>query len=1369
MNDGPAANGAEQDEQAALSNARPVGSVADGAAEARMHAALQQMSIGVSAAEISTGAFVFLNDTGAQILGSNHAPTDLAAYTGFGAQHADGTPYAAHEYPLARAAIDGEVVTREPMIYRRPDGRIVRLEVSAGRVHDESGAPLLAICSFEDVTERERVMNLLETFTQAVPGVVYAKDRQGRMLIANRGVAELVGKPLPEILGRTDIEFLDDQEQGAAVMETDERVMRSGETEQIEEDVSFPDGRRAIWLSTKAPLRDDDGAVVGLIGASIDITARKEAEAALAESEERFRFALEAAGGIGTWDWDIASDTIRTSAQFARMYGVDPERALGGLPLNEYVEGIHSDDRARVSALIEEAIAGADDLHAEYRILTVDGTVHWVVARGRCFRNEAGEPTRFPGVTFDITERRRAEDELRETEERYRLAALATNDAVWDWHFDTNHVLWNDALQERYGHDPAVIEPSGDWWIAQIHPEDRERIDHGIHVAIDGEADSWTDEYRFACANGDYAYVQDRGHIIRDKDGRAIRMIGAMLDLTEQRRSERALREATSRLEAILANTRMAVFLMDDRQHCVFANAAAEQLTGFSFAQMQGRPLHDVIHHKKPDGSYYPLEECPIDRAFPERAQMDGEELFVSPGGTLYPVAFTASPLLDDGGQPFGTVIEARPIAEERAEARRQAFRLELVDALRNADEPREIMQAAVDKLGRFLNVTRVGYGLVREDGETVDLETEYLDGARPLAGSYPLQDFGAANIANLRSGRTSVFADVEADEGTAGSALGQLDIVSLVSVPLLGNGQLRAAIYVNHDRPREWHPADVALIEEVASRVWDAVERARATDQLRALNADLEQRIAAALAQRDKAEEELRQSQKMEAVGQLTGGIAHDFNNLLTVVTGNIEMATRALNAAGIAEPRAQRTLGNAMKGAERAAALTQRLLAFSRRQPLAPKLIDADRLVAGMSDMLNRALGETVQLEIVTSPGLWRTEADPNQLESAILNLAVNARDAMPSGGTLTIETANARLDDEYAAQHAEVAPGQYVVIAVTDTGDGMSRDTLSRVFEPFFTTKEVGRGTGLGLSQVYGFTKQSGGHVKVYSEEGQGTTVKIYLPRVISEDEAEPDAPEGALEVSRAKETILAVEDDDDVRSYTVECLRELGYRVLEAHDGPSALRLVERSEETIDLLFTDVVMPGMSGRELADELRRKQPDLRVLYTSGYTRNAIVHGGRLDEGVEMIPKPFTYQALGEKLRDVLEAGRTKRVLVVEDEPTLRAFVVEALAGCGYAADEAATAAEALMTLRAAQGRYDAVVLDTGLPDKHGEALAGELRALYADLPILLASDVPEKSMKDRLAHDRCIAVLQKPYSGSQLVDALRTLGMRCGSGDH
>jgi PAS domain S-box-containing protein len=384
--------------------------------------------------------------------------------------------------------------------------------------------------------------------------------------------------------------------------------------------------------------------------------------------------------------------------------------------------------------------------------------------------------------------------------------------------------------------------------------------------------------------------------------------------------------------------------------------------------------------------------------------------------------------------------------------------------------------------------------------------------------------------------------------------------------------------------------------------------------------------------------QEQLHQSQKMEAIGQLTGGVAHDFNNLLTVILGNLETLGRHLPAD---DGRLRRAADRATLGAQRAAALTQQLLAFARRQPLNPKQTDVNRLVSGVSDLIRRTLSEGISVQTVLAGGLWKVEVDSHQLESALLNLAVNARDAMPGGGTLTIETANVRFDAQPASRFFDIAPGSYVSINVTDTGTGMTREVMARAFDPFFTTKPIGEGTGLGLSQVFGFVKQSGGHVKLYSEVGQGTTVKIYLPRLLKEVElVEPEAPP-ATPHAHPGETILVVEDDDDVRIYSTECLRELGFTTLEAHDGPSALRALEHHPQ-VKLLFTDVGLPGMTGRELVDEARRRRPDLKVLFTTGYARDAIVHQGRLDPGVELLTKPFTRTQLAVRIREVLDSPR-------------------------------------------------------------------------------------------------------------------------------
>ena len=398
-------------------------------------------------------------------------------------------------------------------------------------------------------------------------------------------------------------------------------------------------------------------------------------------------------------------------------------------------------------------------------------------------------------------------------------------------------------------------------------------------------------------------------------------------------------------------------------------------------------------------------------------------------------------------------------------------------------------------------------------------------------------------------------------------------------------------------------------------------------------------QRLYAEINRRAAAEEALRQSQKLDAIGHLTGGVAHDFNNLLTIIIGNLEAAQRQLESwTDGAQIKLSRRLENAMHGAQRAATLTKRLLAFSRQQPLNPALLDVNRVLNGLSDFLRRALGEDVSLEIVGGGGVWPVEADAAELEAAILNLAVNARDAMPEGGKLTIEASNSYLDDSYCRQNADVQPGQYVQIAVTDTGSGMGKDVIERAFEPFFTTKESGQGTGLGLSQVYGFVKQSGGHVKIYSEAGEGTTIKIYLPRFFGRASAAEEKA-AAPRRGRSGESVLVVEDDSDVRDYVVETLASLGYKVFEAGEAESALRLLHENP-SVHLLLTDVVMPGMNGRKLAEEARLRRPDLKILHMTGYSRNAIMHQGRLDNGVDLLQKPISSEQLASAVRKMLDA---------------------------------------------------------------------------------------------------------------------------------
>lgn len=700
--------------------------------------------------------------------------------------------------------------------------------------------------------------------------------------------------------------------------------------------------------------------------------------------------------------------------------------------------------------------------------------------------------------------------------------------------------------------------------------------------------------------NGSDYNVAVRLQLLNDDAGAVF--FAAIEDTTERDVAARALKEVSQRLDTVLSNTTMSVFLMDDRQQCVYMNPAAERLTGYRLEETKGRPLHDVIHHTYPDGRPFPLHECTIDRAFPEENQVQGEDVFIHKDGSFYPVAFTASPIRDDKGKAVGTVIEVRNIAVE----------LQAREAMAN-------------------------------------------------------------------------------------------------------------------------------------------------------FNASLQSRVEEVMADREAVEAQLRQSQKMEAIGKLTGGVAHDFNNLLQVIGGNLQLLQKDVAGNNRAEQRVQ----SAISGVSRGGKLASQLLAFGRRQALAPKSVNLGRLVRGMDDMLRRALGESVEVETIISGGLWNTFVDETQVENAILNLAINARDAMNGQGKLTIEAGNAQLDDRYSRQHPEVEPGQYVMIAVTDTGCGIPAEILEQVFEPFFTTKPPGQGTGLGLSMVYGLVKQSNGHIKVYSETGEGTTIRIYLPRT---KQAEADRPVATLgPVRGGTETVLVVEDDDDVRTTVVEVLSDLGYRVLRARDAASGLAIIE-SGVPIDLLFTDVVMPGsMQSREMARLARERLPELAILFTSGYTENSIVHGGRLDEHVELISKPYTQEELAHRLRYCLEGrGHTKqqpatiesethfettcyRVLLVEDEVLIRVSTVDMVEDLGHTTFEAGTAKEALEILE--ENPIDVLITDIGLPDVSGASLIAMVQARWPEIRIIAASGLSVLEAVEQYDLGTNVTWLEKPYSQADL----------------
>jgi len=977
---------------------------------------------------------------------------------------------------------------------------------------------------------------------------------------------------------------------------------------------------------------------------------------------------------------------------------------------------------------------------------------------------------------------------------------------------------------------------------------------------------------------------------IRDAHGRVTGAVMAWQEVGELQRAQAALRESEQRLRAVLLQIPAAIFIVEAPDGRVtFKSRLVDEVLGQPDADMErakatrrGWALHK-------DGSPYDLTDYPSRRALFYGETVHAEPMTFSRGdGRLINLEMYAGPVHGEAGEIVASVAVAIDVTERRVAEARQAFLFRLQDALRTLSEPAEIIIAASTLLGQHLGAARIGYSEMQPDDETVLITNGYVDGAPEVNGLFRLAIFGPHHEQEMRAGRTVIYEDVQADDRGAREFGHELGTRAHVSVPLIRHGRFTGSLYVTHFRPYSWTPADIALIEDVAARIWDAAERGRAEARLREseerlrlalestglgfweydvitqktirsarhdaifgypepvndwsyeqfkshipepdrqlieagfraalergedwdvecrmiradgsqgwlnvrarpksssdgnnirllgtvaditerkrseeaviqtaakfetfaqtmpsmvwtslpdgqidwcnariaeytgvsetelkpdgwtpvhpedvesatrgwrdalesgepydaeyrvrrhdgmfrwhitravpirdadgtislwigtsadiqdqksseqalaeLNATLEEQVKARTAELLEAEATLRQAQKMEAVGQLTGGLAHDFNNLLTGITGSLDLMATRLTQGRFTE--LDRYLDVAQGAAKRAAALTHRLLAFSRRQTLDPKPTDINQLVSGMDDLIRRTIGPAVTLKVSRATGLWMVLADPNQLENALLNLCINARDAMPDGGGLVIETGNQILD-EYEAKALELTGAEYVSLSVSDTGGGMTSDVIARAFDPFFTTKPLGEGTGLGLSMVYGFTRQSGGQAHISSELGQGTTVCLYLPRYTGAHSV-PEPPTATQKAQRGDgETVLVVDDEPSVRLLIRDVLSELGYNVLEADTGASGLQILNAIGR-VDLLVTDVGLPGgMNGRQLADAALVTRPDLKVLFITGYAENAAIGDGCLKPGMHVLTKPFSLQTLGGRVKEII-----------------------------------------------------------------------------------------------------------------------------------
>jgi PAS domain S-box-containing protein len=735
-----------------------------------------------------------------------------------------------------------------------------------------------------------------------------------------------------------------------------------------------------------------------------------------------------------------------------------------------------------------------------------------------------------------------------------------------------------------------------------------------------------------------------------DEHGVPAGVMAVVLETTAKVQAERALAQERESLRRLFEQAPSFMAMLEGPSHrFVMANPNYRRLV--DHRPLLGRTVAEALPDVVAQGYLTLLDEV-LRSGEAYHAVGSRYAMQSTPGGPVRDryVDFVFQPIRDGGDAVSGVFVEGVDVTERTLSARRSEALIALSDALRPLDDIVDIGFEAARIVGEALGVSRVGYGSIEPETDTLYVVQDWTaPGVQKLAGVLQLRDFGSF-IDSMKRDELISIPDVRADPRTAdaAAALEARHARSFVNVPVLEQGRLVAVFFVNHAEVRAWSAQDLAFIREVADRTRTATERVRAEAavreseaRLREANESLEAKVQARTRELMELEATLRQSQKTEAIGQLTGGLAHDFNNLLGSMSSSLQILQRRLLIGKT--DNAERYIGMAQDAVRRAASLTQRLLAFSRRQTLDPKPLNVNRLIAGIEEMVRRSMGPSVRVEVVGAGGLWPVLVDGPQLENAVLNLCINARDAMaPDGGRLTIETANKWLD-ERTGQERDLPPGQYISVCVTDTGCGMSPEVMARIFDPFFTTKPMGQGTGLGLSMVYGFVRQSGGQVRAYSEVGRGTTMCLYLPRHLGEigdDAGTEAAAPGAAEPERSDgETILVVEDEVTIRTLIAEMLEESGYRVITAGDGPSALEVLQ-SDTRVDLLLSDVGLPGgLNGRQVADAARVNRPQLKVLFITGYAENAAIGNGLLAHGMQVITKPFDIAALATKVRDMIE----------------------------------------------------------------------------------------------------------------------------------
>ncbi len=1151
--------------------------------------------------------------------------------------------------------------------------------------------------------------------------IIYTQDLQGNFTSVNKAAERITGYSRLEALRMNMADIVVPEHRAIALSYTRRKLAGEVIHKPYEIDILRKDGQRlSVEVSTRLLTRE--GKPAGIQGIARDVTERKRAEQALRESEAKFRAVTEtAASAIFIIQGDRYVYVNPASEQISGYS--QPE--LLAMP---YWQLIPPDEREQAVAVAKARLRGEPvPARQEWKLVRKDGAERWVDFTAAVIDFQ-GVPA-ILGTAFDITERKRAEDDLRVQQAYLEQLFDSAPEAIALLDHERRIVRINREFELLFGFGSSECTGRD---IDLIVPEERraesvfilDTLSRGRPVNIE------TTRCR---KDGTVVYVSMLATPIRLGRGQtAIYLI--FRDITEQKRAQEALRESESKFRAVAETAPIAIYIHDGDKF-LYLNPASEQISGYSRRELLELGPWGLVHPeymellRRRTAARQRGEQVPARYEFP----------IVTKAGETRWLDFSAGVIQFEGHQAI--LATAVDITQRKRAENLQAALYRIADTARQAGELAELYPAIHRIVGELMYAKN--FYIAVYDLETQLLSFPYfVDQEDPTPAPKPLgkglteyvlhtgqpllatperfaelvacgdaEAIGAPSLdwlgVPLKHGeQTFGVLVVQTYEPNVRYGEKEKEILTFVSQHVAGalehkrsQEQLResesryrslvqSAVYgiyrssATEDRFLNVNPALVSMLGYASVEELLGLKLSRdlycETDERMRLLAEYEKReridsvqvrwkkkdgmpitvrlsgrsvvnargetvafdmIAEDVTERAALELQLMQSQKMEAVGRLAGGVAHDFNNLLTVIKGYGELMLEELKA----NDPMRSEVEEIQKAADRAASLTRQLLAFSRRQVLAPKIIDLNSVVANMDKLLRRLLGEDVEFHTVLDPNLGRVKADPGQIEQVIMNLAVNARDARPSGGKLTIETKNLDLDSFYAREHVTVAAGPYAMLAVSDTGMGMDADTQSHIFEPFFTTKELGKGTGLGLSTVYGIVKQSGGYIWAYSEPGHGTTFKVYLPRVGEEAEVR-EAEGGGHETHRGSETVLLVEDEDGVRALIRQVLVRNGYRVLEARHGEDAALLAGGHKGPIDLLLTDVVLAKMTGRELAQRLAPSRPRMQVIFISGYTDEAIVHHGMLTPGAKFLQKPFTTDILMHTVREVLDSAKAK-----------------------------------------------------------------------------------------------------------------------------